>query len=251
MPLPFPGEVRLWSAAFNESVRAPEELSRILSVAERERAAVVPSGEVRTRFVLCRGILRSLLGRLLGLDPSRVRIELSRSGKPGLAGPEARSGLRFSLSHTRGAALFGFCRDAEIGVDLERLRPAPWGVRVAGSFFGPAERAFLESRLSKSRDEAFLVLWTMKEAYLKARGEGLAGLRSGAEVLPAPGLRSAELRLPGDPAEAGLWTLRRVAAGKGLAASVAVRGTVRKFAVSRWTASASGGGRREVDYLEL
>src|SRR5206468_620712 len=64
--------------------------------------------------------------------------------------------------------------DAAVGVDLERIGPQPDGPAIARSMFSAAEVDRLNDTPSHLYAQAFLSCWTKKEAYVKARGEGLA-----------------------------------------------------------------------------
>ena len=92
--------------------------------------------------------------------------------------PEA-PGVFFSLSHSGGCALLAVS-DADVGADLERLRPAP--MRTAGRVFAPEELDWLAA--GEDGDARFFTLWTLKEALLKAAGRGLTQPLREVNVLP-------------------------------------------------------------------
>jgi 4'-phosphopantetheinyl transferase len=104
-----------------------------------------------------------------GLPTSGWRYTRSRFGKPRLA--ECCEGLQFNLSHTRG---FVTCAMAyhEIGVDVEASdRPTNFG--IADRFFAPEEARLVHSAPRKEQPALFFRFWTLKEAFIKATGEGL------------------------------------------------------------------------------
>ena len=92
--------------------------------------------------------------------------------------PEA-PGVFFSLSHSGEYALLAVS-DADVGADLERLRPAP--MRTAGRVFAPEELDWLAA--GEDGDARFFTLWTLKEALLKAAGRGLTQPLREVNVLP-------------------------------------------------------------------
>jgi 4'-phosphopantetheinyl transferase len=146
-----------------------------LSPDERERSARFRFARDRQRFIAARGALRALLGRYLGTRPGEIRFAYNAFGKPALT-PEFGGQLQFNLSHSGDLALIASTTDAEVGVDLECIRPdADYG-EIARSVFSAAEVEQLNSVPSHLYSLAFLSCWTRKEASLKARGEGLAGL---------------------------------------------------------------------------
>jgi 4'-phosphopantetheinyl transferase len=175
----------------------------LLSADERARAARFHFDRDRRRFVNGRALLRSILGRYLDVAPGDVAFSYDPRGKPRLAG----GGPTFNLSHSHGAVVFAFTSEGEIGVDIER-HPAPDdGDAVARHFFAPAEVAALDSLPAAERSAAFLRCWTRKEAYIKARGDGLSLPLDSFQVSLEPDAPPALLSTAHDPGEAGRWSL--------------------------------------------
>nr|HEX4313855.1 4'-phosphopantetheinyl transferase superfamily protein [Kofleriaceae bacterium] len=114
-----------------------------------------------------RDILRAALGGELGDEPRIVRDD---RGKPRLAGGE----LAFSVAHSGRLAVIAVvaARDVEVGIDVEQLRAMPDAARLAARFFAADEAA----RVARDASQ-FFPLWCRKEAWLKARGIGLVGLK--------------------------------------------------------------------------
>ncbi len=139
-----------------------------LSEDEKERAARFHFEIDRHRFVACRAVLREILGAELGISPGDVKFSYGAQGKPTL---NHKTDLRFNLSHSEGLALIALSDEAEIGVDLEQIRPERATSDVARAVFTDAEQAEL---VGPDRVERFFQLWTRKEAYLKAIGQGFA-----------------------------------------------------------------------------
>ena len=100
-----------------------------------------------------------------------LEFSLGGFGKPSVVEP---AGLRFNLSHSQSLALIAVDDDADVGIDVELLRPMNDAEALAGSYFTPAERQALEALAPEARDRAFLTCWTRKEACLKATGLGLS-----------------------------------------------------------------------------
>lgn len=138
----------------------------MLSPDELERAQRLADDRVRARWVAARAFLRRTLGPVTGLDPADLRFEYGAAGKPALAG-----GPEFSLAHSGDYALLAFTPAAAVGADLEQVRPELAG--TADRYFSPQERGELARLDHADRVERFFALWTLKEAYLKATGEGV------------------------------------------------------------------------------
>lgn len=183
----------------------------------------------RRREPLC-----ALLGVYLGVPGDAVSLVDGEHGRPELAEPLDRS-LQFNWSHSGDAALIAVARGCAPGIDIEQLRPRPRAMPLAERFFHAEEIAALKALDSSDQEQAFLQLWTSKEAVLKAMGRGIAfGLdRLRLAVPPAP---SRVLWLDGD--DASMWQLHTLPVGKNCVANVAWRGATRM--VGYWTLAEGG-----------
>lgn len=161
--------VHVWAASLDVGAARRRALGRHLSRGEVERALRLRCERDRMRFVVARGILRELVGRYVGVDPHCARFRYGAHGKPVVSDSE----LAISVSRTRDRALFAFARRRELGVDIERVRPDFPCERIAAAFFSAPEIQSLRALPCEERPEAFFRCWTRKEAYLKARGDGL------------------------------------------------------------------------------
>jgi 4'-phosphopantetheinyl transferase len=112
----------------------------------------------------------------------------------------------------------------EVGVDLESLDTGVDYEQIAVRFFSRRENATLYALPAERRREAFLACWTRKEAYVKARGEGLGIPLQQFDVSLAPGEPAALLDCRWAPGDASRWTLHVVDPGPGFLAAVAVEG---------------------------
>jgi 4'-phosphopantetheinyl transferase len=220
--LPRVDELHLWWVDL-DGVEADEwSMHTLLSDDEQARAARYVRGLDRRHFVVARGALRRLLGRYLATAPAAVRLAYGHRGKPRLDGGCGGADVRFNLSHSGGLALIGVTRGREVGVDIERVRDDIDMDAFAAHSFSPRELAALRGLTPPARREAFFACWTRKEAYVKARGDGLAIPLSGFDVSLAPDERAALLEVRADPVEASRWSLLAPAAPPGYAAAVAV-----------------------------
>lgn len=181
-----------------------------------------------------RAPLRSLLGVYLGLPAEAVTLVEGEHGKPELAEPWGRW-LQFNWSHSGEVALVAIARGCSPGVDIERLRPRPRALELAERFFHPEETAALAKLDDSQREQAFLELWTAKEAVLKAMGRGIAFGLERLRLAVAPALPRL-LWLDSD--DAAQWQLRPLSPGQGYVASVAWRGPTRDIAF--WTLADGG-----------
>jgi 4'-phosphopantetheinyl transferase len=176
------GALHLWTVDLDAGL--PAEGFRELSPAEQARANAFRFEHLRNRYVAAHVALRRILSRYAGAPPEAVRFGAGPYGKPLL---EREPRLAFNLSHAERFAMVALA-PAEIGVDIERLRPVPDALAIAARFFHPEEVRLLEA--APAADDAFLRLWTLKEAYLKYFGKGLSQPLNSFSILD-PGLRRA------------------------------------------------------------
>lgn len=145
----------------------------LLSADERERVLRFRQSADRVRFVLGRAMARTMLSTFAALDPRTWRFRLGSHGRPELAMTGALSRLHFNLSHTSGLVACAVALDCEVGVDVEQIdRRVEHD--VAARFFSPHEVADLRALPQDQQPRVFFDYWTLKEAYIKARGLGLA-----------------------------------------------------------------------------
>lgn len=206
-------------------------LEGVLDDGERERARRFRADAARRRFVVGHGVLRLMLGRLTGAAPELLRFARrcarcgsTEHGKPYVTAPE-RSDIDFSLAHSGELALVAVARGRLVGADVEGVRRRTDVLAVARHAFSPAERRAIESLATEDeRREAFFRCWTRKEAYLKARGEGLAGGLDTFTV-PVDDIDWCRPDVPSDPAERDRWRIRSLPTPPGYRAAVAAEGS--------------------------
>ena len=165
------GEVHVWLAHLPSAHGELGKLRGLLTLDETERAGRFRNELLRTRWELTRGILRGLLADYLDLSTREVVFQLGPRGKPALV---CHPQFFFNTSHTGDYAAFAFTLAGETGVDIEQLRD-DWHRHdaIAHRLFAPGERAELAAVPESERMRAFLDLWTRKEAFVKARGDGV------------------------------------------------------------------------------
>lgn len=161
-------EVQVWVASLEVTNTRYAHLSQTLSSEERGRADSMAPIPAR-RFVVARGILRSLLSGFTGTDAAELRFTYGTSGKPSLADHE----IQFNVSHSAELGVFAFAPDRSVGVDVENERPVRRLLDVAQRFMSEDEMRSLAATSPAERDLAFLRAWVVREARLKAEGKGV------------------------------------------------------------------------------
>lgn len=236
-----PGQVHLWVADLDQNAYLAEIWTRILSASEVERAARFRFDVHRHRFMAGRTLLRLLLGWYLRLQPAALEFVAGDNGKPALRGAAGSVGIQFNLSHSGNVALFGVALGHRIGVDVERLRLPDDAGELVRRFFSAREGASFQQLEPAAKPAAFFNLWTRKEAWLKATGEGIGRLLHRVEVSFVPGRPAALTFLPAELGNLRDWTLLSSNPAEGFVSAAAVEGEVRAlecFALTaEWLAS--------------
>lgn len=153
---------------------AHEAYRALLTKDEHARMQRLVFEKDRRRFLITRALVRTTLSRYCQVAPAAWRFIANVHGRPEILDrPAGVPDLRFNLSHTDGLIACAVTIGREVGIDVEHV-----GRRmthdVAGRFFAPAEVASLEALPAADRERTFFDYWTLKEAYIKARGFGLA-----------------------------------------------------------------------------
>src|SRR6202035_1225897 len=162
-------EVQVWVASLDVTDERYDTLARVLPSEEKDRAASLTPIAAR-RFVVARGILRTLLSGFTGAPAEKLRFRYGNSGKPSLVD---RDHIHFNITHSADLGLFAFAPDRPVGVDVENERPVRRLLDVAQRFMSDDELRSLVNTAPEERDAAFLRSWVVREARLKAEGKGV------------------------------------------------------------------------------
>jgi 4'-phosphopantetheinyl transferase len=201
--VPLSDLVDVWRIDLRGDVDSDERLA-VLSADERSRAARFVTDSARRTFIMARSAMRAILSQYVAATPLALRLSSTRRGKPFLVDYE---NVNFNLSHSHNlAALAVVTSPRRIGVDIEKLGRIPKGVTTEA--FLPAEIRLIET--APNPTASFFAHWTMKEAYLKASGDGLH--------VPLTSVRVA----PGAPQRIGDFVVSEFDFCDGFAAAIAI-----------------------------
>lgn len=169
-----------WITAMPEEAWAEDPVAWLVSLTDPSTAAfraLQPTasdiddgrdraGMDRRRFLARRALLRALVARRIGVDPTKVVVRYGEAGRPSI---EAPGPALFCSVSARGDMAGLALSTRPIGIDLELMQDGaiPWAVLT------PREIEHLGSLPEHARMQAFLPIWTLKEACLKALGTGL------------------------------------------------------------------------------
>jgi len=206
--------VDVYSASLEPGATRLDCLFDTLSTEERQRAGRFRFVEHRRHYIACRGMLREILATYLDVFPSQIRFAYNAYGKPVVPG----SDVRFNVSHSDGWAMFAVTRGRDVGIDIERIEERFMQDQIPERFFSPREVETLRGSPPEQQTDAFFRCWTRKEAYIKARGLGLALPLDSFDVSLRPDEPAALLR------GAGNWSVKELPAPDGFQAAVVSEG---------------------------
>jgi 4'-phosphopantetheinyl transferase len=146
----------------------------LLAPKERARHRRLRQERSRREFLVAHALARITLSHYAPVPPEAWSFAVGDHGRPELTGPNRARGLRFNLSHTRGLVACAVVRELDIGVDVESATRRVRHRELAERFFGEDELRELRALAPEEQPGRFLELWTLKEAYLKARGRGIS-----------------------------------------------------------------------------
>ncbi|WP_158380574.1 4'-phosphopantetheinyl transferase family protein [Candidatus Endolissoclinum faulkneri] len=128
----------------------------------------------RIEYIVAHAMVRSVLANELGVDPRDFRFVRGRYGKPTALLGGTKAAISFNLSHTKGMVVVGIApKNIDLGVDVEnKLRKID--LSIANHYFAPSELAWIMAQSASDQASAFMALWTLKEAFIKATGKGLS-----------------------------------------------------------------------------
>jgi 4'-phosphopantetheinyl transferase len=231
------GQAHLWILELDLSAGARAELLAVLSADERKRADRFLFDHHRNRFIAGRGALRVLLSSYTGVDPDDLCFNYGPSGKPFLVSSPGEPDLHFNLAHSENLGLLAISRLPGLGVDLEQIRWLDDFDALVERFFSPRESSVFQPLPPEAKPEAFFNLWTRKEAWLKATGEGIGYSLNRVEVTFLPSEPARLLNLPDGQGSVQEWTLRELKPAAGYVGAVAVNATDLRINCCQWPLS--------------
>jgi 4'-phosphopantetheinyl transferase len=214
-------EVHVYSASLQCPPERIQEFHAILSPEEKAKAVRFHFPSHQTRYVVSHGLLRTILAAYLPVPPAGIVFEHNQWGKPGIAGAE----VFFNMSHSGDRAVYAVAPEAQVGVDIECIRPVSDHAAIAARYFAEAEAREVLSTAPGVRLPAFYNCWTRKEAYIKALGMGLSAPLDNFQVTLVPEHPPRFVTIDGDSEQAGKWSLFDLRPAPGYIGALAIWGT--------------------------
>ncbi|GAB3937234.1 4'-phosphopantetheinyl transferase family protein [Mucilaginibacter myungsuensis] len=165
-PAPADNGITIWYSKVNDLSDRYDEYYQLIAPEEKTKAERFHREADRQRYVIQHGLLRKLLGDQLGISGDELTFNFGPNKKPYLSGHD----IYFNLSNSDGEFLIAIAQE-EMGLDIEIIKPNFNYQDIAQNYFGKDEIAFIDR--SDDPAKAFFLLWTRKEALLKACGMGI------------------------------------------------------------------------------
>jgi 4'-phosphopantetheinyl transferase len=199
------GAADVWFSRVGPYASDVDRVSReYLSTAERSRVTEYRIREAAERYVVTRALVRVVLGQQLRISPRELEISRTDAGKPVIS-----HGVHFNVSHSGDLVLLAVCETAQVGIDVERKRDVARVDALVARWLTQRERAELETLMTRgfTASDAFLRVWSLKEARLKALGVGISGAATAAvhavEALPLDRLLDGRTHSPSEDGYVG------------------------------------------------
>ena len=154
------------------------DLLKLVSTEERDRFSQFGNRTAGFTFLCARVAIRHCLSGIIGLSPEEIPLSILPSGKPVLkfkSANEDQKPVHFSISHTTEAVATAVA-NYPIGIDIENPSRKVELASIVKRFFSDAEFSQWSLLPSEMKEEFFFKAWTIKEAWLKMSGDGIAAL---------------------------------------------------------------------------
>jgi 4'-phosphopantetheinyl transferase len=167
------GVAEVWFAWIGDHARDLDTFSReYLSSEERSRLPEYRIREAAERYVVTRSLVRIVLSQHIDIAPHEIRVTRTDTGKPVVT-----EGVHFNVTHSGELVLLAVSEDRPVGVDVERKREVARVQALVARWLTDSEKSDLARFRTRglTESDAFLRVWSVKEARLKALGVGISG----------------------------------------------------------------------------
>jgi 4'-phosphopantetheinyl transferase len=199
-------EVHIWIVDIEKNSTDLRYFRELLSSEELLQADKFIFEQDRIRYSLTHGVLRLLINMYTGINKKNINYTLGKFHKPGLQASSGKE-LCFNLSHSGNYILFAFSWAKELGIDIEQIRDMQDADSIIERFCSEKEKVEYFSIQKENRTKAFFKCWTRKEAYIKARGDGLYFPLNNFTVSIKPDTQPALIEVKDEPLENNRWKL--------------------------------------------
>jgi len=214
-------QIHIWRVNVSDFLARVEGFFPLLNAKEKTKAERFHFKKDRDKYIVSQVCLRLLLGAYLNLPANEVEFYEGAHGKPYLKQP---NDFQFNLSNSHGCVIYAFTLSHEIGVDMEYSLKVIESHKLAARFFTESESDQLAKLKGDALQQAFFNVWTRKEAFIKAIGEGLSFPLKDFEVSVKDPARIVAIK--DDELEAKAWFMQGFEPKKDYVAAVAVKNNI-------------------------
>jgi 4'-phosphopantetheinyl transferase len=166
-------EIHVWEYNIVPDTYLAEKLLNSLSVQEKSKIKNIKISEVKHRSIISKFITKSIISKYLGKYIDEVVFDYNKFGKPSLSADINSINLKFNISHSGDIGILAISREKLIGIDVEQLNYLDDIEDIINNYFSDYEISLLNDSKNSNRIELFYKIWTGKEAFIKAIGQGL------------------------------------------------------------------------------
>lgn len=163
----------IWSVRYSDLSADYSGLSVFLSKTEHEESSRFLNPDDTRKYILRHGMVRYILGNYAGIEPELLPLVTGLNGKPGLDPRSDFHELSFSLSHTDQTVSMVVIKNYRIGIDITKPDPLYPSDEISGYLFTPLEKKVMRETEPAQRYQVFFHIWALKEAIVKATGDGI------------------------------------------------------------------------------
>ena len=169
-------EAHVWLARPEDITDAGklQQYQSLLSAGERQRYRRFYFDRDRHHYLVAHALLRTALSAYVDVDPASWQFSGNQHGRPEISAPDVAQPLRFNLTHTTGLVACVVTLEVDCGIDVERLSVRGNPMAIAEKIFAVDEQQALKRLDGEAFQDRFFVYWTLREAYCKALGVGIA-----------------------------------------------------------------------------
>ncbi|MTI60086.1 MAG: 4'-phosphopantetheinyl transferase superfamily protein [Firmicutes bacterium] len=166
-------EVHLWIIRWKDMMEKILRYKYILTREERKYANSLRFYDDKMRSLIGRIVLKLLLSNYLKISEEQILLEKERYGKLLIKSTSKSNDIKFNLSHSGEHVSLVFVYQQKVGIDIEKIRLFSEYREITQRYFHPDEQKIILELKGRKGLETFYRYWTMKEAYVKATGDGL------------------------------------------------------------------------------
>jgi len=214
-------DLHIWRYTLNEADYRAEKTDPLLSEEEQGRCDAYLNEAEKVRYTCNHRFVRQVLSKYLGLPPAEIIFSHAARGKPYIK----QSDLFFNYSYRANSGLLAISKQAEVGVDIEKIKTLQDLPTFANFCFSEKEQQIIFNSSKENFQDTLFTFWTFKEAIIKALGVGLNADLTQIDLSEFFHKEVCPLAFDNNDQ----YTIKRMLAPPGHKAAFAVKGEVRSY----------------------